>query len=138
MTGISRSSDSLFICSFTSCLFQYDSSQVLSWGFPGGSADKQLACNAGDFCGFSPWVRKIPRRKGMATHSSLPAWRIPSTEKPGGLRPQGHKELDTTEVSEHTHMHTSSTLQSLPPCSAKYLIFTGRQEHSQFVVAVYF
>ena len=55
-----------------------------------------------------------------------------------GYSPQGHKELDMTEVSEHAHMHTTSTLQSLPPGSAKYLIFTGRQEHPQFVVAIYF
>ena len=55
-----------------------------------------------------------------------------------GYSPQGHKELDMTEVSEHAHMHTTSTLQSLPPCSAKSLIFTAKQEHPQFVVAIYF
>ena len=33
---------------------------------------------------FNPWVRKIPWREGMATHSSLLAWRIPRTEEPGG------------------------------------------------------
>ena len=55
-----------------------------------------------------------------------------------GYSPQGHKELDITEVSEHAHMHTTSTLQSLPPCSAKSLIFTAKQEHPQFVVAIYF
>ena len=32
--------------------------------------------------------------KGMATHSSIPAWRIPWT---GGLQSLGSKELDTTE-----------------------------------------
>ena len=36
--------------------------------------------------------------KGMATHSSILAWRIPWTEKPGGLySPWGHKELDMTK-----------------------------------------
>ena len=25
-----------------------------------------------------------PLEKGMATHSSIPAWRIPGTEEPGG------------------------------------------------------
>ena len=25
-------------------------------------------------------------KKGMATHSSIPAWRIPWTEEPGGLQ----------------------------------------------------
>ena len=27
--------------------------------------------------------------KGMATHSSVLAWRIPWTEEPGGLQPMG-------------------------------------------------
>ena len=36
--------------------------------------------------------------KEMATHSSILAWKIPWTEKPGGLYSLwGHKELDTTE-----------------------------------------
>ena len=34
--------------------------------------------------------------KGMATHSSILAWRIPRTEEPGGLQSMGHKELDVT------------------------------------------
>ena len=34
----------------------------------------------------------------MATQSSILAWRIPWTEKPGGLQSMGHKELDTTEL----------------------------------------
>ena len=36
--------------------------------------------------------------KGMATHSSILAWRIPWTEEPNRLySPWGHKESDTTE-----------------------------------------
>ena len=27
-----------------------------------------------------------PLEEGMATHSSIPAWRIPWTEEPGGLQ----------------------------------------------------
>ena len=38
-----------------------------------------------------------PLEKGMATHSSLLAWRIPWTEEPGGCSPWGRKESDTTE-----------------------------------------
>ena len=39
---------------------------------------KKLPVNAGDIrCRFSPWVRKIPLEKGMATHFSILAWRIP-------------------------------------------------------------
>ena len=35
--------------------------------------------------------------KEMATHSSILAWRIPWTEKPGRLQSMGHKESDMTE-----------------------------------------
>ena len=48
------------------------------------------------------WVRSLgwedSLEKGMATLSSILAWRILWTEEPGGLySPWGHKELDTTE-----------------------------------------
>ena len=33
-----------------------------------------------------------PLEKGMATHSGILAWRIPSTEKPGWLQFMGHKD----------------------------------------------
>ena len=39
-----------------------------------------------------------PLEEGMATHSSILAWRIPWTEESGGLSPCGHKELDMTDV----------------------------------------
>ena len=35
-----------------------------------------------------------PLQEGMATHSSLLAWRIPWTEQPGGLQSMDHKEPD--------------------------------------------
>ena len=35
--------------------------------------------------------------KGMATHSSILAWKIPWTEDLEGCSPLGRKELDTTE-----------------------------------------
>ena len=39
------------------------------------------------------WVRFLgwedPLEKGMATHSSILAWRIPRTEEPGGLQSMG-------------------------------------------------
>ena len=48
-----------------------------------------------------------PLQKGMATHSSILAWRIPWTEEPGRLHsPWCHKESDTTEQLIHTHTYT--------------------------------
>ena len=39
--------------------------------------------------GIDPWVGKKSLEKGMATHSSVLAWRIPWTEEPGGLQFMG-------------------------------------------------
>ena len=47
------------------------------------------------------WVRSLswedPLEKGVVTHSSILAWAIPWTEKPGGLSPWCREKLDTTE-----------------------------------------
>ena len=45
--------------------------------------------------------------EGMATHSSVLAWRIPWTEEPGGLKSTGSQESNVTEGTEHStqHMH---------------------------------
>ena len=42
-----------------------------------------------------------PLEKGMATHSSIFAWRIPWTEEPGSLDFMGSQESDTTEWRNH-------------------------------------
>ena len=44
-----------------------------------------------------------PLEEGMATHSSILAWRIPGTEDLAGYSPQGHKKLDRTEATQHAH-----------------------------------
>ena len=41
--------------------------------------------------------REDPLKEGMATHSSVLAWRVPWTEEPGRLQSMGHKELDMTK-----------------------------------------
>ena len=47
------------------------------------------------------WVRSLgwedPLEKGMATYPSIPAWRIPWTEEPGGLQSMG---LQQTPLSD--------------------------------------
>ena len=48
-------------------------------GFPGGSDSKESTCNVRDL------GREDPLEKGMATYSSILAWRIPWTEEPGRL-----------------------------------------------------
>ena len=51
-------------------------------GFPGGSVVKNPPADAGDLS-LIPGSRRS-MEKDIATHSSIPAWEIPWTEKPGG------------------------------------------------------
>ena len=60
---------------------------LLSLGPPGGSESKESACNAGGLGLIPGWGRCLG--EGTATHSSILAWRIPSTEEPGRLQPMG-------------------------------------------------
>ena len=53
--------------------------------FPGGADGKESACNTGD-PGAIPGLERSPE-EGMATHSSIPAWRIPWAEETGRLQP---------------------------------------------------
>ena len=53
-------------------------------GFPGGSAVKNLP--ARQEIQAASLSREDPLEEGMATHSSILAWRIPWTEAPGGLQ----------------------------------------------------
>ena len=64
----------------------------LAWGAslmaPG---DEESACNAGDLGSILGW--EDPLEKGMATHSSILAWRIPWTEEPVRLQTMGSKRV---------------------------------------------
>ena len=59
-----------------------------SLGFPGGSAGKESAHNAGDLCSI-PGLGRSPG-EGTATHSSILAWRIPWTVWSMGSQSVGH------------------------------------------------
>ena len=64
--------------------------EVLPWASQGALVVKNLPANAGD----ATDMGTIPGsgrslEEGMATHSSIPAWRIPWTEEPGGLQATG-------------------------------------------------
>ena len=65
-------------------------------GFPGGSDGKESPVMQ------ETWVRPLgwedPLKEGMATNSSILAWRIPWREEPGMLySPWGCKESNITE-----------------------------------------
>ena len=44
-------------------------------------------------------VRDDPLEKGMATHSSVLAWRTPWTEEPGGLQSMGSRRVRHNSVT---------------------------------------
>ena len=57
-------------------------------GFPGGSVAKNPpAIQELQEIQFRSLGREDSLEKGMATHSSILAWRIPWTEEPSGLQP---------------------------------------------------
>ena len=54
-------------------------------GFPGGGGGKGLPVNAGEETQVQSLGQEDPLEEGMATDSSILAWRIPRTEEPGRL-----------------------------------------------------
>ena len=69
---------------------QEDMAYVKQVRFPGCSEVKASASNAGDpasIPGLGRW--EDPLEEGMATHFTIPAWKIPWTEEPGGLQSMG-------------------------------------------------
>ena len=56
---------------------------------------RESTCNVGDIDSMSIETmtqslgQEDPLEKGMATHSSIPAWRTPWTEEPGRLQSMG-------------------------------------------------
>ena len=71
-------------------------------GFPGSSNGKESACSVRDL-GLIPGLEG-PLKEGMATLSSVLAWRIPWTEEPGGLQSIG-LQSQTGLSNEHFHFH---------------------------------
>ena len=67
--------------------------------FAGGSAVKNLPAMQQTM--LETWVQSLgqedPLEEGMATHSSILAWRIPWTDEPGGLQSLGSQRVNTTE-----------------------------------------
>ena len=74
---------------------------------------KNPPANAGD-------IREVlgqedPLEEGMATHSSIFAWRIPWMEELGRLESTGHKESNTTERL-HFHFINLQYSGQVPVC----------------------
>ena len=65
--------------------------------------------------------REDPLERGVATHSSIPAWKIPWTEEPGGLQSMGSQRV------RHNKEQFSLHFNSLPHLS---LTITRSQQYS--------
>ena len=61
-----------------------DQCKYILYGSPGGSVVKNPPASAADLGSISS--QEDPLEKEMATHSSILAWEIPSTEEPGRLQ----------------------------------------------------
>ena len=62
------------------------------------------------------WVQSLgweDLEKGMATHSSILAWRIPWTEEPGGLQFMGSQRVGQ-DWATNTHRHTKNKHKQEP------------------------
>ena len=73
---------------------------LLTLGFPGDSDGKESALSVGNLALIPgsryPWEylgQEDPLEKGMANCSSILAWRIPWTEKPGRLKSMGSQRV---------------------------------------------
>ena len=62
------------------------------------------------------WVRFLgwedPLEEGMATHSSILAWRSPWTEEPDRLQPIGSQRVRDNRAIKHTTLYVISSLLS--------------------------
>ena len=83
-------------------------------GFPRGSDHKESACSVRDW-GFIPGSERSPG-EGMATHSSILAWRIPWTEEPCRLQSMGLQRVGHDWTS-NTLLLKSAFSKMYPYCS---------------------
>ena len=93
------------LCIWNTFIYQYVLITVFCQGFPGGSAVKNLpAVQEAQELHVQSLGREDPLGEGMATHSSVLAWRTPRTEKPGVLWSIGSQTV-THDWSDLAHTH---------------------------------
>ena len=74
-------------------------------GFPGGLVIRNPPVKQETWVQFLDWEDLL--EKGMATHSSILAWKIPWTEEPGRLQSMGSQKSQTRS-SDYITTPTSS------------------------------
>ena len=85
----------------------------LDTGFPGGSDGKESTCNGGDLGLIPCW--EDPLEDGIATHSSILAWRIPMDR--GAWQAIVHGIANSqTQLSDKAHTHIQSLVGTESSC----------------------
>ena len=77
-----------------------------SLGFPGGAVVKNLPANEMQETQVQFLGQEDPLEKEMATHSNIPAWKIPWTGEPGRLQSMGSQRV--RQDWAHIHLQTST------------------------------
>ena len=94
----------LFVRTHWDRLYSNNLNQSKIKGFPDGASGIEPICQLRHKrLGFDPWSED-PSEKEMATHFSIPAWRIPWTEKPAGLQSMGSLRV-RHDWSDLAHRH---------------------------------
>ena len=113
----------------------YFSSYFYLWNFPGGSDSKVSAYNAGDRV--RSLGQEYPLEKGMATHSSILAWKTPWIKEPGGLQSmgsQGRTQLE--QLSTHKNFIDKVSDPTLQLTFKKLLVdfwFGGQKDSHNYL-----
>ena len=87
------------------------------------------------------WVQSLaqedPLEKGMATHPSIRAWRIPWTEEPGGLQSIGWQRvrLNCSDLA-CTHTNLMRRVVVLPPVVVTFMCELKLDSNTKLLVAV--
>ena len=87
------------------------------------------------------WVQSLgrddPLKKGMATHCRILAWRIPWTEKPGGLQSTGLRRVRHNQA-QHADSHEVYVYMHIQACIHVH-VYTHihRERTSLFIYLVY-
>ena len=79
---------------------------------------------------FDPWVGN-PMDKGMVSHSSILAWRISWTEKPGGQQSMGSQRVGHDWVAAPTHTQASARLRLEGEMAFMVLVFLASRAKDQ-------
>ena len=88
-------------------------------GLPWCLSGKESACRRPRF---NPWVRKVPWRKAWQPTPEVLPGQSHGQRSLVGYSPWGHKESDTTEVTQHKRMHKELlSYQGFKSDSSSYL-----------------